>query len=153
GVGPALQQRGQGVPLHQLHGEVRPAVVEGAQVVDGDDGRVLQPAADPGLLGEAEPGVRPVAVGRAQHLDGQLAPQVAVAAPEADADAAVTDLPQQLVTPRAGSRGGRIVNPTYLPGAGPGRGPGVGPAGLPTRTVERPGHLAADVLDQGRVAG
>ena len=46
------EQVGQRLPLDQLHGEVRPAVGEGAQLVDRHDARVLELAADLGLLDE-----------------------------------------------------------------------------------------------------
>ena len=39
-------------PFDQLHGEVRPAVAEGAQLVDRHDPRVLQLAADLRLFHE-----------------------------------------------------------------------------------------------------
>ena len=52
GSGALGQQRGQGAALDQLHGEVGPAVGEGAQLVDRDDAGVLELAADLGLLDE-----------------------------------------------------------------------------------------------------
>ena len=100
------------------------------------------------------PGVRLVLVVLAQHLDGQVAAQVAVAAPEDDADAAAADLLQQVIAGRAGSRRGDGFSPEVRrPVAGPGRVPGVGPVRPHGRADGGLGHLAADVLDQGRVAG
>ena len=49
GRGPLAQQPGQGLALDQLHGDERPGVVERADLVDGDDARVLEPAVDAGL--------------------------------------------------------------------------------------------------------
>ena len=47
-----LQQLGKRVPLDQLHGEEGPEVGEGAQLVDRHDARMLELAADLGLLDE-----------------------------------------------------------------------------------------------------
>ena len=47
-----LQQVGERLPLDQLHREERPAIGEGAQLVDRHDPGVLQLAADLGLFDE-----------------------------------------------------------------------------------------------------
>ena len=60
----AAEQLGQRLPLDQLHAEERPAVGEGAQLVDRHDARVLELAADLRLLDEAADQVGVVAVGR-----------------------------------------------------------------------------------------
>src|SRR5262249_29766358 len=88
----------------------------------------------------------------AQHLDGQVTPQVAVTAAVDDADAAAAHLAHQLVPTVAG-----VCNPgsglteagdrNSAPRAGPGRGPGVGAARPPPRADRGLGHCAADVRD------
>ena len=87
-----LQQRGQGAALDQLHGEVEPAVGEPAQLVDRDDPRVLELAADLRLLDEPADHLGVVAVLLQQHLDGQVAAEVDVAALEDRPHAAAGDL-------------------------------------------------------------
>ena len=57
-----MQQLRQGAALDQLHGEVGPAVGEGAQLVDRDDPGMLKLAADLRLLDEPADEDRVVAV-------------------------------------------------------------------------------------------
>ena len=83
--------------MHQLHREVGPAVGEGAQLVDRHDPRVLELAADLGLLDEAADQLGLVAVCLEQDLDGQVAAEVGVAALEDRPHAAAGDLAQDLV--------------------------------------------------------
>ena len=104
-VGPVAEQFGEGVPLDELHGEERSVVVEPAQLVDGDDGRVLELAADPGLGDEPRAQVGPTRMGFLEHLDGQVAAELTVAAPVHDADAAAADLAEELVAVRGMRRG------------------------------------------------
>ena len=61
-VGPVLEQVVEGAALDQLHGQERPAVGQGADLVDRRDAGVLELAGDPGLL--ARTGGRPGRVGR-----------------------------------------------------------------------------------------
>ena len=102
-----LEQRGQGPPLDQLHGEVRPAVGEGPQLVDRHDPRVLQLAADLRLLDEPAHDLGVALVRLQQHLDGQVAAQVDVAALEDRPHAAAGDLALELVPARAPPRASR----------------------------------------------
>ena len=96
-----LEQLGQGVALDQLHGEERPAVGEGAQLVDRDDAGVLELAADLRLLDEAADHVGVVAEVFAQDLQGHVAAEVGVAALEDGAHAAAGDLAVDPVADRA----------------------------------------------------
>ena len=97
--GPAFVQQGrQGAALDQLHGEIGPAVTQRSQLVDRDDPRVLELAADPGLLDEAPDQLGAVAVFLQQHLDGQVAAEVPVPSPEDRPHAAAGDLAEDLVT-------------------------------------------------------
>ena len=93
--------------LDQLHGEVGTLVGELAQFVDRHDARVLQLAADLGLLDETPPQLGVVLVRRQQHLDGNVAAQVSIAALEDGAHAAAGDLAGQLITRRQRKRFGR----------------------------------------------
>ena len=95
------EQVGQRLALDQLHGEERPAVGEGAQLVDRHDARVLQLAADLRLLDEPADQVGVVAEVLAEDLDGHVAAEVGVAALEHGAHAAAGDL---AVDPVAESR-------------------------------------------------
>ncbi len=81
-MGPIRQQARERVALDQLHREERPAVGEGAQLVDRHDPRVLELAADLGLLDEPADHVGVVAEVVAEDLDGDVAAEVGVAAPE-----------------------------------------------------------------------
>ena len=83
-------------PLTSFMAEERPAVGEGAQLVDRHDARVLQLAADLGLLDEPADQVGVVAVRLEQDLDGQVAAEVGVAALEDGAHAAAGDLAEEL---------------------------------------------------------
>ena len=103
-VAARLEQGGEGVALHQLHGEEGPPVVEAAQLVDGHDPRVLQLPADLGLLDESADQPRIVAVLLEQDLHGQVPAEVGVAAFQNGAHAAPGDLSQELVAPRAPGR-------------------------------------------------
>ena len=87
---------GQGTALDQLHGEERPAIGEGAELVDRHDPRVLELAGDLRLLDEAADQLGLVAVLLQEDLDGQVAAQVGVAALEHGPHAAPGDLAQDL---------------------------------------------------------
>ena len=64
GAGRSREDLGEGAALDQLHGEVGPAVGEGAQLVDRDDPRVLELAGDLRLLDEPADQVGVVAMAR-----------------------------------------------------------------------------------------
>ena len=51
-VGPLLQDGFECAPLDELHGQERPAIGEGADLMHGRDARVLQLASDPRLTEE-----------------------------------------------------------------------------------------------------
>ena len=93
------------VPLDEPHGVERPAVGVGAQAVDRDDPRMLQPAGDLGLLHEAGPAVGVVGVSVADLLEGHLAVQLLVAGDVDGAQAAGPVQPQD-AEPHAGGGGG-----------------------------------------------
>ncbi len=99
----AGQQLGQRVPLDQLHAEERPAIAEGAHLVDRHDPRVLQLAADLRLLDEPADHVGVIAEILAEHLQGHVAAEVRVASLEHRAHAASGDLAVDPVA-RAGAR-------------------------------------------------
>ena len=101
---PLAQEGGQGAALDQLHGKVGAAVAKGAQLVHRDDPGVLQLAADLGLLDEPADEVGLVAVLLQQHLDGQVAAEVGVAALEDGPHAAAGDLAEELVAVTALAR-------------------------------------------------
>ena len=87
----------QGSALDQLHGEIGPAIGEGAQLVDRHDAGVLELAADLGLLDEAADQFGLVLVALEQDLHGQVAAQVGVASLEHGPHAAAGDLAEELV--------------------------------------------------------
>ena len=68
----------EAVAPDEPHGVVRPAVAVGAQAVDRDDARVLQPAGDLGLEQEPLAAGRVVGVVVEDLLEGDLAVQLAV---------------------------------------------------------------------------
>ncbi len=92
-----LQEGRQRAALDQLHGDEQPAVGEPSQLVDRDDPRMLELAADLGLLDEAAHHLGPVAMLLQQDLDGQVAAEVDVAPLEDGPHAAPGDLAQELV--------------------------------------------------------
>ena len=94
------EQVGQRLAFHQLHAEERPAVGEGAQLVDRHHARVLELAADLRLLDEAADQVGLVAEVGPQDLDGDIATQVGVSALEDGAHAAAGDLAVDAVADR-----------------------------------------------------
>ena len=102
GVGALGEHGRECAALDQLHGEVGAAVGERAELVDGDDARVLELPADAGLLDEAADDVGVAAVAGLEDLHGEVAAEVGVAGLEDDAHAAAGDLAQDLV---AGDRG------------------------------------------------
>ena len=120
GPAPLRQQISQGAALDQLHGEIRPVVGEGAQLVDRDHAGVLQLAGDLGLLDEPADQVGVLAMLLEQDLDGQVAAEVAVAPLDDDAHAAAGDLAEQLEPGKAvgwvGHLGRRGAD--HRPGAG-----------------------------------
>ena len=77
-VGPVAEHRVEGPPLDQLHGQERPAVGQGAEVVDRRDAGVLELAGDPGLVDEPTRQQRPGGEPLLQDLDGHLAAEGAV---------------------------------------------------------------------------
>ena len=91
-----LQQFSQGAALDQLHGEIRPAIGEGAQLIDRDHAGVLQLAGDLGLLDEPADQVGVLAMLLEQDLDGQVAAEVAVAPLDDDAHPAAGDLAEEV---------------------------------------------------------
>ena len=120
---PRLQQRGQGAAPDQLHGDVEPPVGEPAQLVDRDDPRVLELAADLRLLDEPADHLGVVAVLLQEDLDGQVAAEVDVAALEHDAHAAPGDLAEELVAPALARRGRASPRSAGGPAWGPSPGP------------------------------
>jgi hypothetical protein len=102
GRGPLLQQVGEGAALDELHGQERPAVGEGADLVDGRDAGVLQLPRDLRLLPEAPLVVRVAPELLAQHLDGQGPAQVGVPGTPHGAHAAPGNLRLDQVAPRPG---------------------------------------------------
>ncbi len=90
------QQSRQGATLDQLHGEVRPAIGERAQLVDRNHAGMLQLSGDLSLLDEPADQVWLVTMLLEQNLDGEVAAQVAVASLDDDAHAAAGDLAEQL---------------------------------------------------------
>jgi hypothetical protein len=145
GPGPLLEQFRQGAALDQLHGEVRPAIGQHADLVHGRDAGVLQLPGELRLLAEAqfESGVSPGVC--TQHLDGHGAIQVRVAGAQHRPHAASGDLPLDLVPPRPPDRG--------PPGAGRPRGrrplPGVGEP-LAGRLARRPQVRGGRAFESGR---
>jgi hypothetical protein len=121
GVAAPGQERGQGLPLDQLHGEVGPPVGELSQLVDRHHARVLQLAANLRFLDEAADDFGPVLVFVLEHLDSQVAAEVRVAPPQHRPHAAAADLAQELVAPGRPRRGS-------LRFRGAGRGPGAAQA-------------------------
>jgi hypothetical protein len=106
-VGSIPEEFGEGAALDQLHGEEGPAVVQAADLDDGHDAGVLQPAGQPRLLQEAALQAGAPAQLRAQHLDGQVAAQVGVGGAVDGAHAAAADLLQEAVAAGVGRRVGR----------------------------------------------
>ena len=94
------QQRRQGAAPDQLHREERPAVGEAPQLVDRDDARVLELAADLRLLDEPADHLGVVAVLLPEDLDGEVAAEVGVAPLEDRPHAAPGDLADELVARR-----------------------------------------------------
>ena len=99
-----VQERGEGPPADQLHGEERPPGGVEAQLVDRQDPGVLQLAADLGLLDQPADHRRVGDVLGPEDLQGDLPPQVPVVALEHDADPAPGEFPGDLVS--AGARAG-----------------------------------------------
>ena len=95
--------------LHQLHREERPTVLEAAQLIDRDDPRMLQLAADLGFLNETADQTRIVAVLLEQDLDGQVPAEVGVATLQNRTHAAPGNLTQKLVALAPGNVGGNLV--------------------------------------------
>ena len=89
---PRSQQLGQGPALDQLHREVRAAVAESPQLVDRHDARMLKLAGDLRFLDEPAHQVGVFLVRFEQHLHGEVATQVGVAALEYDPHAPPGDL-------------------------------------------------------------
>ena len=141
-VGPLVgEQVGQGPPLDQLHDQERPAVRQGADLVDRGDARVLELGGDPGLAQEP-PGGRAVGLEPGvQELDRHVPGQPGVPGPVHHPHPALPHLLGELVPGRVGllddprhlrdgaACGGRPGaaspadrRPAGRPGPGPGRG-------------------------------
>ena len=104
-----LEQRRQRPALDELHGEIGPAVGEGAELVDRNDAGMLQLAADLGFFDEATDQLGLVVVAFEQDLDGQVAAQVGVAPLENGTHAAAGDLAKKLVPVATLARPGHLV--------------------------------------------
>ena len=113
------QQNSQGAALDQLHGEIRPLIGEGAELVDRDHSGVLQLAGDLGLLDEPADQVGPLLMLLEQDLDGQVATEVAVA------PLMITPMPPRATSPSSWSRArgsdasGISVDEVRTTGSGP----------------------------------
>ena len=95
-IGAAGEHLGEGLAPDQPHGDVGPAIGEGAQLVDRDDPRMLELAADLRLFDEPTDHLGLVAELLAQHLDRQVATQVGIVPFEDDAHAATADHIEEL---------------------------------------------------------
>src|SRR5439155_22074453 len=118
-----------------------PRVGEPAQLVDGDDARVLELAPDLGLLDEAADHLRAVEVALQEDLDGYVAAQVHVATLEHDAHAPAGDLAVELVAARVADRDGHLL------GGGSGRSLLAGRAFAEQHAGDRPERLAQGCED------
>ena len=147
--------------LDQLHREEGPEVGEGAQLVDRHDAGVLELAADLGLLDEAADHVGVVAEVVAQHLEGDVAAEVGVAALEDGAHAAAGDLAVDAVADRAvvivaSPAAGRSARAPRRAPVSRSRTRGTGPieAAIESRTpaavVASPGRPVGSPGDDGR---
>ncbi len=98
GVGPMEAFDGllEALAADEPHGVVRPAVLAGAQAVDRDDARMLQPAGDLGLPQEPSPADGVVGVVGLDLLEGDLAVQLRVQRHEDRADPAPGMMPDEL---------------------------------------------------------
>ena len=136
-VGPRPQQLLESFPLDELHGQIRPAVGQGAEVVDGGDVRVLEQAGDPRLVDEPAGGVGILGEPILEHLDGDLAAEGGVGGQEYDAHPAAGDLvPEDVAARGRRRRDGR--------GAGGGLNQRVGNLGVVHRAHPLPvGSIAA----------
>src|SRR4029453_9348520 len=94
------KERGEGAPLHELHGEEGPAVHD-ADLVNGDDPGMLELPAHLGLLDEPLEDARIAAVLVLKHLQGDVAAELGVVAFQDHADPAVRDLAEDLILARA----------------------------------------------------
>ena len=119
--------------MDQLHGEVGSAVGERAQLVDRNDARVLELAADLGLLEEASAKGGVVLVMLEEDLDGQLPAEVLVSASQHGPHAAAGNLAEHTQTRSAVRK---------IPRRGR----------LPRRLCARPGVFQANAGD-GSAAG
>ena len=89
---PRLEQLGQRVSLHQLHGEKRPFVGKGAQLVNRHDAGVLELPADLCLFDKPADHVGVAAHVFAENLEGDVATEVRIAPLQDLAHAAAGDL-------------------------------------------------------------
>ena len=110
GVGPLLEQRGEGPALDEPHREERPELGIESQFITGTMPGMLELAADLGLLDE--PLDHPLVPGMAwvEHLDRDVAAEVGIAPFEDDAHSTPGDLAMEVVAPgppaaRASSNG------------------------------------------------
>ena len=113
GVGPLLQQGGEGPALDQPHREVGPQVGIEPQLIHREDAGMLELAADLGLLDEPLDHRRVPGMARVEHLHRDVPAEVGVAPLEDDAHPAAGDLAMDVVAPRPA--GGEPASP-------PGRG-------------------------------
>jgi len=93
----ALEECRERVALDELHREERALVRLQAELVHGDDPRVLELSADLRLLDEALDHGAVVLEALVQHLDRDVAAEVLVAALHHDAQAAARDLAEHVV--------------------------------------------------------
>jgi hypothetical protein len=168
-VGPAAEVFVQRAAADELHGQERGTVGVGAEVVDGGDAGVRQPAGDPGLADEPGGGFSRVAGGE-KNFNRHLSAEGEVGGGEHPAHAAAADLADYLIPgqldhpgrPRAGRPAvdaGRVVDGVRRVGGrtGPGgrvaggiavdrRGSGAGYGGIvghqtvPWRRLPDPKH-------------
>ena len=98
GASSRRQERRQRAAPHQLHRDEQPAVGQPAQLVDRHDARVLELPADLRLLDESPDHLGVVAMFLADHLDGQVAAEVEVAALEDGPHAPASQLADELIS-------------------------------------------------------
>ena len=108
GIDSRGEKGGQGTALDQFHREIRAGILEDAELIDRDDARMLELAADLRLLDEPVDELGTVAVPLEQDLDGQVAPEVGVASLEDRAHSAAGDLAQQLIAIASRGRIGHL---------------------------------------------
>ena len=94
----APDQRGEILAVDKLHDQVRPGVI-GAEVVDAHDAGVAERRGGVGLLAEAGHEVGIVTVFRVQHLDSDVAAELAVGGPVDRGHAALAQQLDEAIAP------------------------------------------------------